>query len=221
MKKLINRLGDAITKVGERYDIRLLIYNPITWGRFLTSSRHGGRIFSQVVTESYPQVKTCLDVGSGAGGYVYWLNRRGLQAIGVEYSRIGRLFARIQGSLTLPLDCSSAHLCPKLGPFDLVFSIEVAEHIPQSLEDSFIDYTASQGHFIIFSAAQPDQPGQGHINCQPLDHWREAFARRGFAYSEHETLDVRARLQQRGFRGYFPKNCQIFRRYQAERNLQS
>jgi hypothetical protein len=212
MKKLINRLGDAITKVGERYDIRLLIYNPITWGRFLTSSRHGGRIFSQVVTESYPQVKTCLDVGSGAGGYVYWLNRRGLQAIGVEYSRIGRLFARLQGSLTLPLDCSSAHLCPKLGPFDLVFSIEVAEHITQSLEDRFIEYVASQGRLIIFSAAQPDQPGQGHVNCQPLHYWQQTFARRGFVYAALETDIVRTRLVELGFRGYFPRNCQIFRK---------
>jgi hypothetical protein len=212
MKQLITRLGDEITKVGERYNIRFLIYNPITWGRFLTSSRHGGRIFSHVVTESYPDVNTCLDIGSGAGGYVYWLNRQGLQAIGVEYSRIGRFFARLQGSLTLPFDCSSERLCPKLGPFDLVFSIEVAEHIPKSLEDSFIDYTASQGRFIIFSAAQPDQPGHGHINCQPLGHWRDAFARRGFTYSKHETIDFRVRLQRQGFRGYFPNNCQIFRK---------
>jgi|694.fasta_scaffold113462_3 2-polyprenyl-3-methyl-5-hydroxy-6-metoxy-1,4-benzoquinol methylase len=212
MKRLVNRCGDKITRIGERYNIRLLIYNPITWARFFTSSRHGGRIFSQVVTDMFPNVRTCLDVGSGAGGYVYWLKQRDLHAIGVEYSRSGRLIAQLQGALTLPFDCGRNDMCPQLGPFDLVFSIEVAEHIPKPLEDQFIDYIASQGRFVIFSAAQPNQPGQGHVNCQPLEHWREAFAQRGFYFSHSETSEFCNRIQAHGFKGFFPKNCQIFRR---------
>jgi len=212
MKQLVNKCGDKITGIGERYNIRCLIYNPITWARFLTSSRHGGRIFSQVVADMFPNVRTCLDVGSGAGGYVYWLKRRNFQAIGVEYSRSGRLIAQLQGALTLRFDCGKKEMCPQLGPFDLVFSIEVAEHIPKSLEDQFIDYIASQGSFIIFSAAQPNQPGQGHVNCQPPEHWREAFAQRGFYFSHSETREFCNRIQAHGFKGFFPQNCQIFRR---------
>jgi hypothetical protein len=212
MKQFVNSCGDTITRIGERHNIRFLIYNPITWARFLTSSRHGGRIFSQVVTDMFPNVRTCLDVGSGAGGYVYWLKRRDLHAIGVEYSRSGRLLAHLQGALTLPFDCARKDMCPQLGPFDLVFSIEVAEHIPKSLENSFIDYIASKGRFVMFSAAQPNQPGQGHINCQPLEHWREAFSERGFSFSDSETSEFRDRIQQLGFRGVLPQNCQIFRR---------
>lgn len=212
MKQFVNSCGDKITRIGERYDIRCLIYNPISWARFLNSSRHGGQIFSQVVTDMFPNVRTCLDVGSGAGGYVYWLKRRGLHAIGVEYSRSGRLLAHLQGALTLPFDCGKKNMCPELGPFDLVFSIEVAEHIPKSLEKKFIDYIASQGRFVIFSAAQPNQPGQGHINCQPLEHWREAFSERGFSFFDSDTNEFRARIQQLGFRGVLPQNCQVFRR---------
>lgn len=211
MKQLVNRCGDEITRIGERYNIRFLIYNPITWARFLTSSRHGGRIFSQVVTEMFPDVRTCLDVGSGAGGYVYWLKRRDFHAIGVEYSRSGRLLAHLQGALTLPFDCGRKDMCPQLGPFDLVFSIEVAEHIPKSLEGNFVEYITSQGRFVVFSAAQPNQPGQGHINCQPLEHWREAFQQRGFYFCSSETIEFCNRITELGFRGFFPKNCQIFR----------
>ena len=212
MKRLVSRFGDQVSRIGERCNLRFLIYNPIIWGRFLTSSRHGGRIFSQAVVELLPDVKSCLDIGSGAGGYVYWLNRRSLSAIGVEYSRAGRFLANLQGAISLPFDCSSKKLCPQLGPFDLVFSIEVAEHIPQTLESAFIDYVASQGRLIIFSAAQPDQPGQGHINCQPLEYWRSTFARHDFVYSDFETGILRARLLELGFKGFFPRNCQIFRR---------
>jgi len=212
MKQLVNRCGGKITRIGERYNIRFLIYNPIIWARFFTSSRHGGSIFSQVVTDMFPNVRTCLDVGSGAGGYVYWLKQRDLHAIGVEYSRSGRLIAQLQGALTLPFDCGRKDMCPQLGPFDLVFSIEVAEHIPKSLEDQFIAYIASQGRFVIFSAAQPNQPGQGHVNCQPLEHWREAFAQRGFYFSHSETSEFCNRIQAHGFKGFFPQNCQIFRR---------
>ena len=212
MKHLLNKCGDIITNVGERYNIRFLIYNPISWGRFLTSSRHGGQVFSKAVAEMFPDVKTCLDVGSGAGGYVYWLKRRNFHAIGVEYSRVGRLLAGLQGALTLPFDCGQKDMCPQMGPFDLVFSIEVAEHIPNSLETDFLDYIASQGRFVIFSAAQLHQPGQGHINCQPLEHWRNAFAQRSFSFLELETALFRARLLQLGFKGFFSRNCQIFRR---------
>jgi SAM-dependent methyltransferase len=212
MKKWVTQCGDIMTAFGERHDIRFLIYNPITWARFLTSSLRGGRVLSQVVTDMYPDVSTCLDVGSGAGGYVYWFKRRGLKPVGVEYSCVGRMLARLMGSSTLPFDCSDQDCCPQLGPFDLVFSIEVAEHIPQPLEANFIDYLASQGGFVIFSAAQPSQPGQGHINCRPLEHWRQAFAQRGFSYCESETAELRARLNQIGFRGFFPLNIQAFRK---------
>lgn len=212
MKKIFIRVGDTLTKIGERHNIRCLVYNPITWARFLTSSRHGGRIFAQVIEELFPEVKTCLDVGSGAGGYVYWFNRTGRQAIGLEYSRLGRFIASLQGATTLKFDCNKSDRRPLLGPFDLVYSIEVAEHVPRELEDPFLDYIASQGSFVIFSAAQPDQPGQGHINPQPLHHWRQAFAKRRLEYSEQDTHKVSMRLRQLGFRGFFPRNCQVFRR---------
>lgn len=158
MKKLVISIGDFLTVLGERFNVRLLIYNPVTWGRFFTSSRHGGRIFAHVVKEMFPQIQTCLDVGSGAGGFVVWLNKYGFQAIGLEYSIVGRFLARVQGAKTLPFDCEQVDLCPQLGSFDLALSIEVVEHIPKPLENIFIKYLSSQSNFIIFSGAQPGQP---------------------------------------------------------------
>lgn len=214
MKATIQKLGDRITAIGEKRGIRWMIYNPITWARFLSDSRRGGRVFSQIVREEFPRVRTCLDVGSGAGGYVFWLKRRGLQAVGLEYSRVGRFLAGLQGAVTLPYDCSKKENCPNLGPFDLVYSIEVAEHIPASLEEMFIDYICSQGRLVIFSAAQPGQGGHGHINERPSVYWQTMFEQRSFDYIADKTARFSSRLEALGFRGWLPRNCRIFQRLQ-------
>jgi hypothetical protein len=64
--------------------------------------------------------------------------------------------------------------------FDLVESLEVAEHLPQSAADVFIDNLADHGRLILFSAATPGQGGENHINEQPWEYWRQKFAAREF-----------------------------------------
>ena len=65
--------------------------------------------------------------------------------------------------------------------FDLVQSLEVAEHIPAVSAATFVDNLTrhSQG-LVLFSAAPPGQGGEFHVNEQPYQYWRELFARRGF-----------------------------------------
>ncbi|NIV29426.1 MAG: methyltransferase domain-containing protein, partial [Anaerolineae bacterium] len=52
-----------------------------------------------------------------------------------------------------------------VGTFDLVMCLEVAEHIPkhQAHNHLLATLTKSTGSILIFSAAQPGQPGTGHI----------------------------------------------------------
>jgi 2-polyprenyl-3-methyl-5-hydroxy-6-metoxy-1,4-benzoquinol methylase len=61
-------------------------------------------------------------------------------------------------SLDSPLDLGRA--------FDLVISLEVAEHLPESAADAFIDSLVRHGDVILFSAAIPFQGGHRHINEQ-------------------------------------------------------
>lgn len=211
MKRIVQTLGDAMTKAGERHGIRWMVYNPVTWARFLVSSRRCGRVFSEAVIELFPRVKSCLDVGSGAGGYVYWLKRKGLAATGVEYSCSGRIISRLQGVKVLSFDCSDEAKRPNFGRVDLAFSIEVAEHLPTDLEEAFVSYIVSQSELVVFSAAHPGQGGQGHINEQPPSHWRKIFRKFGYGFRPDETDRFRAKLLELGFRGWLPTNCQIFR----------
>jgi SAM-dependent methyltransferase len=69
--------------------------------------------------------------------------------------------------------------------FDLVTSLEVAEHLPESASSHFVDLLVAHGDVVVFSAAVPGQGGWNHINEQWPCFWIDIFATRGF-----EILDV-------------------------------
>jgi hypothetical protein len=76
--------------------------------------------------------------------------------------------------------------------FDLVLCVEVAEHLEEQHEDVLLDSVIRHAvHRIIFSAAEPGQPGNGHINCQPIGHWLARFADRGWIPNLVDSLGVR------------------------------
>lgn len=64
--------------------------------------------------------------------------------------------------------------------FDLVQSLEVAEHLPADTAATFVETLVSHGAVILFSAAAPGQGGEHHVNEQPLEYWRALFRRCGF-----------------------------------------
>jgi hypothetical protein len=76
---------------------------------------------------------------------------------------------------------------------DLVFSIEVAEHLPISKHGQLADLLVSHvGGFLVFSAARPRQAGIGHVALRHKREWREEFSRRGLVYLERTTLKAMA-----------------------------
>jgi len=75
--------------------------------------------------------------------------------------------------LSTPLDLKKS--------FDLVQSLEVAEHLPEGKAELFVDNLIRHGDVILFSAAVPHQGGEHHVNEQPPEYWRRKFAARGYA----------------------------------------
>jgi SAM-dependent methyltransferase len=65
--------------------------------------------------------------------------------------------------------------------FDLVQSLEVAEHLPPEKAPTFIENLTRHGPKVLFSAAPPGQGGLNHINEQPYGFWRDLFAANGYA----------------------------------------
>ena len=64
--------------------------------------------------------------------------------------------------------------------YDLVISLEVAEHIYPDKADIFIDSLCRHSNRILFSAAIPGQGGIGHVNEQPHEYWHNKFKDRGY-----------------------------------------
>lgn len=64
--------------------------------------------------------------------------------------------------------------------FELVISLEVAEHLPAEDADAFISSLVRLGPVILFSAAIPHQGGTGHLNEQWLSYWARRFQHRGY-----------------------------------------
>jgi SAM-dependent methyltransferase len=142
----------------------------------------GSRRSAEVVItflRRYLQISSILDVGCGRGVWVDEWCRAGVEdAFGVDGSYVDPDRLAIPAGQMIALDVSLPFRLERR--FDLVQSLEVAEHIPASKADTFIDNLLAHGDVIMFSAAVPGQGGEFHVNEQPYEYWRDKFAFRGF-----------------------------------------
>lgn len=64
--------------------------------------------------------------------------------------------------------------------FDLVMSLEVAEHLQGGASETFVESLSKLGGAVVFGAAFISQPGANHINTRLHSFWAEKFLARGF-----------------------------------------
>jgi SAM-dependent methyltransferase len=68
--------------------------------------------------------------------------------------------------------------------FDLVVSLEVAEHLPPASAKRFVESLTALGDIVLFSAAVPHQGGVNHTNEQWPEYWAGLFEQRGYAVAD-------------------------------------
>ncbi len=123
--------------------------------------------------------RSVCDVGCGDGTWLSVFKEKGVAEIcGTDGDYVDREMLKIPKELFIPSDLSKPFKLPR--KFDLVMSLEVAEHLPPASADSFVDSLVSLGHVILFGAAIPYQGGRHHVNEQWQDYWVEKFEARGF-----------------------------------------
>jgi hypothetical protein len=109
------------------------------------------------------------------------LGARLIIGIDGDYVRQDRLL--IDPSVFRPCNLETKNCCATVAAgmhFDLVMSLEVAEHLSEGRASSFIDELCSLGDLILFSAAVPGQGGVDHINEQWPAYWNALFRKCGF-----------------------------------------
>ena len=138
------------------------------------SSRHSARTISALLREAL-KIESVLDIGCAKGTWLSaWQESGVADIIGADGNYV------CADDLVIPRDrfvATDLSRSMDLGrKFDLVQSLEVAEHIPADSAERIVEnLVRHSAGFVLFSAAPPGQGGEFHINEQPYDYWRARF----------------------------------------------
>ena len=130
-----------------------------------------------------------LDIGCGTGIWLKeFMNQKVLDVYGIDGIPVDNREFNISNQLFRCVDLRSSW---DLGrKFDLALCLEVAEHLPASSAHELVGSITIHSDVVVFSAACPNQGGQGHINCQWPEYWQNIFNSLGFSCSDWLRLSI-------------------------------
>jgi SAM-dependent methyltransferase len=148
---------------------------------FFGSQAPGSRKSAAVVVPLVNKLvrpNSVLDVGCGVGTWLAeWVSEGVTDVLGLDGEYAGKAGMQIESTRFLPADLRNSISVGRR--FDLVESLEVAEHIDEAYADIFVESLVSHADTVLFSAAIPGQTGRHHVNEQWPSYWIEKFAHAG------------------------------------------
>ena len=152
------------------------------------------------------QAESVVDVGCGTGTFLAEFRRHGVEDIlGIDGLHVDRALLQIPPKRFVAADLAAG--LPVNRTFDLVVSLEVAEHLSPERAEAFVEGLTRLGPVVVFSAAIPHQGGRHHVNEQWPRYWAGHFERRGYL-----ALDcLRDRLWHRpGVEWWYAQNTLLY-----------
>ena len=198
---IILEITDAILTKKQHYSKGFFVAQK---DRSYNSAQHIVPLIKQIAP-----IHSVCDVGCGLGMWLRAFLEEGVEDIvGVDGNWVD------EDSLVIPV--SAFHRIDLRQPFrldrcfDLVLSIEVAEHLPESRSTSFVEDLTRLAPVVLFSAAIPRQGGTNHINEQWQSYWAAIFSKYGF-----DTCDVLRPLiwNDSGIARWYRQNIILFCRH--------
>jgi SAM-dependent methyltransferase len=163
-------------------DPRAAIYDDLH-GRQLAAEealnyRSAERIIEILFRHYTPE--SVLDVGCGLGTWLKAMQAHGVADVaGIEGDWLAPARLQVDANLVSRRDLEQPF---DLGRrFDLVVSLEVAEHLSEAAAPTFVESLVRHAPVILFSAALPFQGGHHHVNEKFPPYWAEHFARHEYA----------------------------------------
>ena len=153
-------------------------YTNDFYAKIGAGSRRSAELMLPLVLH-WVQPRSVVDVGCGIGAWLAVARAHGItDVLGMDGAYVNRSQLQIPAAQFLSAELNAP---PRLDrQFDLVLSLEVAEHLPAAQAADFIAYLTGLGAVVLFSAAAPRQGGDGHLNEQWPAYWAALFAAHGF-----------------------------------------
>lgn len=139
------------------------------------------------------RIGSVLDVGCGAGAWLRVWKTFGARVTGVDGDYVNREKLLIEEEEFFPADLAVGFALNE--KFDLVQSLEVAEHLPSRSATGFVQSLCRHADIVLFSAAPPGQGGENHLNEQPYDYWRKQFQHQGFEMYDPLRLAISGKTE--------------------------
>lgn len=154
-------------------------YTKNYYDEFLQSSARSAKEIIPVIQELISPASV-LDVGCGLGVWLKAWQENGVKIIlGVDGDYIDTKQMLISKDHFISADLEKELQLP--GKYDLVMSLEVAEHIKIESAGTFIRSLCNAGNIVLFSAAIPYQEGVQHVNEQYPGFWVNLFREHNFS----------------------------------------
>lgn len=126
----------------------------------------------------YIHPRNVIDVGCGVGTWLAVWKNFGVDVHGVDGDYVDRTQLFIPEANFQPVNLEARFSTN--AKFDLVETLEVAEHLTPNRADTFVEDLTKLGDVILFSAAIAGQGGVNHVNEQMQSYWAERFMRQGY-----------------------------------------
>lgn len=153
-----------------------------------TASRRSAQVLVPMLVDLFHPA-SIVDAGCGSGEWLAVFAEHGVgDYLGLDGPWVEPAQLAIPAHRFQPCDLAHPFHLPRT--FDLVISLEVAEHLPAFAAAGFVRSLTELGPVVLFSAAVPGQGGVCHINEQWPGYWAAHFRAQGY-----EAIDcLRPRL---------------------------
>jgi SAM-dependent methyltransferase len=135
------------------------------------------------------QPRSIVVVGCGTGSWLRVFKELGVEdVLGIDGSYVPANARELPAQQFLERDLTQPLRLDRR--FDLVMSLEVAEHLPPDVAEQFVESLVNLGPVVAFSAAVPKQGGTHHVNEQWPEYWAGLFARHRYSAIDCFRADI-------------------------------
>jgi len=129
-------------------------------------------------------IRTMMDIGSGNGLVADNFSRLGVKSIAIDGCRPN---CDLAVHPTIHWDMTKG---PIYCPVDLIWCVEVLEHIEEQYVDHLLD-TFSAAKYIYVTHALPGEEAHHHVNLQESKYWIELFDTRNLKLAWRDSMASR------------------------------